>query len=255
MLVHAAPSPSYPSFQAENSRSSSLTEEQKQILDRIREYSTTYVSNLPNFVCVQITQQLLGNNRDHELKPIGEYRQRLNYINGHETYEPIDSHRVGKLFRRPGSLHAYSKGEFGTLMQQVLATDKATFIWLRWDTIAGTRAAVFGYRVDLAHTTMRIQNGSESAMTAYHGMVFANPEDGTVLRITSESEGIPRTFELQRAGNEVDYGQVTIAGKNYLLPTLSIFSGVSRSGPFRNEAQFIEYQKFGAESKLKVEPQ
>jgi hypothetical protein len=138
-------------------------------------------------------------------------------------------------------------------MRQVLVADKASFTWLSWDTVSGTRAAVFAYHVDLAHTTMHIQNGADGAMTAYHGLIFANPEDGTVLRIVSEAEGIPARFEFQTAGNEVSYGRVTISGKIYLLPTQSIFSGVTRSGLFRNEAEFQDYKKFGAESELKFE--
>ncbi len=243
------------SAEAESARFARLTEEQKQILDRTREYAAAYISNLPNFVCIQITQQLFAKGHDAKFKPIGEYRQKLNFVNGLEAYEPIETHTLGKRLRPSTSFRAYSRGEFGTLMQQVLVADKASFTWLSWDTVQNTRAAVFAYRVDLAHSTMHIQNGPEGAMTPYHGLVFANPADGAVLRITSEAEDIPVSFDLRSAGNEVSYGPVTIAGKNYALPTLSIFSGVSRSGLFRNEAQFIEYKRFGAESDLKFEPQ
>jgi hypothetical protein len=244
-----------PALPAGDARSDRMTDDQNQILDRVREYSKTYTANLPNFVCIQITQQFLAKAPARKYEPIGEYRQRLNYVDHHETYERIETRTIGKRPRILRPFRAYSRGEFGTLMQQVLATDKATFTWLSWETIQETRAAVFAYRVDLAHTTMHIQNGSEGAMTAYHGLVFAKPADGTVLRITSEAEGIPPQFEFRTAGNEVDYGEVIIAGKSYLLPTLSIFSGVGRSGLFRNETEFVEYQKFSAESELKLDPQ
>jgi hypothetical protein len=226
-----------PALPAGDARSDRMTDDQNQILDRVREYSKTYTANLPNFVCIQITQQFLAKAPARKYEPIGEYRQRLNYVDHHETYERIETRTIGKRPRILRPFRAYSRGEFGTLMQQVLATDKATFTWLSWETIQETRAAVFAYRVDLAHTTMHIQNGSEGAMTAYHGLVFAKPADGTVLRITSEA------------------GEVIIAGKSYLLPTLSIFSGVGRSGLFRNETEFVEYQKFSAESELKLDPQ
>ncbi len=254
IAVRAAQGPGAASSnESDGLRKVHVTEEQEQILNRTREYATAYISNLPNFVCIQITHRFSAGGRDRKFKPLGEYRQKLNFVHGQETYEPIETHTVGKKTWHAASIHAYARGDFGTLMRQVLVADKATFAWLSWDTVDGTRAAVFAYHVDLAHSTMHIESGDEGIMAPYHGLVFANPIDGSVLRITSEAEDIPPSFDLLRAGNEVNYGHVAISGKDYLLPTLSIFSGVTRTGLFRNEAEFSDYQKFGAESELKYE--
>jgi hypothetical protein len=99
---------------------------------------------------------------------------------------------------------------------------------------------------------MAVTNGrGDRATVAYHGLVFADPEKGAVVRLTAIAEDIPTRFDFSKAASELSYGAVEIAGKSYLLPVMSVYSGLSDAGLFRNESEFRDYKRFGSESSIK----
>ncbi len=73
-----------------------------------------------------------------------------------------------------------------------------------------------------------------------------------VRRISIEAEDLPKDFRIRESAIAVDYDYVPIAGQDFLLPlqaTLFVRQGVRYLR--RNEIQFQNYRKYGAESTFK----
>lgn len=232
-------------------RSPLLTPEQSGILDRVRAYATHYTASLPNFVCIQETHRMTAEAKGKPWKPIDQITQKLNYVNGTESYELVSQDRPKKPVHTP--LSVISRGEFGTLMRVVLVKNSANFGWLGWDQIQGHKVAIFAYRVPLSQTSLRIQGNQTAAMVAFHGLISALPDNGAVYRITTEAEDIPREMAFQRMGSDIEYGPVVISGQSYLLPVKTILSSTASATLFVNESDFRDYKKFSSESTITFE--
>jgi hypothetical protein len=237
----------------EAARSPLMNEEQNGILDRVRAYASSYVSQLPNFVCVERTRRKLAEAKGKPYKPVDELEDKVSFVEGRETYERLPLQTIGKGNGKRGFTPKFEvRGEFGTLMRAVLVLDHASFSWLGWDHTGNVRTAVFAYRVSKDQSTMAVTNGrTDRAIVAYHGLVFAEPEKGAVVKLTADAEDIPERFSFSKAVSVLSYGAVEIAGKSYLLPVTSVYSGLSTAGLFRNESEFRDYKKFGSESRIK----
>jgi len=239
--------------QGQPERSRLMSDEQNQILDRVRAYATSYVSQLPNFVCVERTVRKLTEAKGKPYRTLDELESKVSFVDGKESYEKNQLQTIGKTQSKKGPVAQFElKGEFGTLMRGVLVLDHASFSWLGWDREGSVRVAIFAYRVARDQSTLVVTGGeADSAVVAYHGLVYAAPDTGAVIRITADAEDIPRRFVFSKAVSEVSYGAVEVGGKSYLLPLRSVYSGVSQAGLFRNESEFREYRKFGAETTIK----
>jgi hypothetical protein len=116
-----------------------------------------------------------------------------------------------------------------------------------WETREGWRLAVFAY-----HAKPFVKNypdGVHGYLVGFHGLVFADPADGMVLRLEVETDG-PLGYPYEESGWEVDYGAVTIAERQLVLPVKAVMH--SRRGRFlsRNEIQFTKYRKYEADSSI-----
>jgi len=237
----------------QTARSPLMNQEQNEILDRVRAYASSYISQLPNFICVERTRRKLAEAKGKPYKTVDELEDKVSFVEGRETYVRLPLQTIGKRNEKRGFTPKFEvRGEFGTLMRAVLVLDHASFSWLGWDHTGNARTAVFAYRVSKDQSTTAVTNGgTDRAIVAYHGLVFAEPENGAVLKLRADVEDIPERFSFSKAGSELSYGAVEIAGKSYLLPVTSVYSGLSTAGLFRNESEFRDYKKFGSESSIK----
>jgi hypothetical protein len=232
-------------------------DEQDRMLERIEAYGAHYVSSLPDFLCVQVTRHFeaaLNSNRFHKGDTIteklsfhdGEEKRTVDLVNG----KPADG------ARRPWRERFTSEGEFGILIDRVLGPDSyATFTWSRWETVRGKRLAVFDYAVDKERSTLHLElSDLARAVLAYHGSVFADPATGAVWRITEAvTKDIPPQLQTREVSTVIDYDQTTIGDRQYLLPVTATVSAITWQGRIRNEMEFREYRKFGADSVIHFE--
>ena len=122
---------------------------------------------------------------------------------------------------------------------------KTRFDWSRWDTREGRRAAVFAFQVPASILTHPLANQPQSFLVGYHGLIYADPSTGDMARLEAHMDD-PKDFPFQEDAFEIDYGQVDIAGQQFLLPVSSV--GWVREGKLltRNEIAFAEYRKYEA---------
>ena len=191
-----------------------------------------------------------------------------------------------------------SGGEFGNTLGMIL-TDaaKGSVNWSRWEDSKTGRIAVFQYQVpasashyEVLSTLKREEivegvdtpgggergirgigtrpNVSTSNATiihtkpGYHGAIWVNPADGTILRITMDAD-LAKGAPFRRAAILVDYGPVEIGGSTFICPVRSIALSVALTssetvtgdapGEWLNETHFTNYHRFGSTTRILTE--
>lgn len=226
---------------------------QDQILDAMHRYAAQYVSNLPNFLCAQITRQFDAgrkSNRWHKGDTLisklsfnqGREERTLDSVNG----KPVDSAKARR--RAPLS----TEGEFGILLSRVLGPDsEAWFTWSRWETIRGKRLAVFDFTVDKQHSTLSLSlSDLAKATVPYRGSICADPTTGAVWRISDTAFDIPPRLLTREISRTIDYDEISIGDRKYLLPVQATVSALLETRKIRNEMEFQNYRKFEADSSV-----
>jgi len=88
-------------------------------------------------------------------------------------------------------------------------------------------------------------------MTAAHrGFVYADPQSGAVRRFTISAVDPPRSSPTTGAGLVVDYEEVAIGDRRYLLPRNAVAYNSTVNTELREEIDYRGYRKFSADYKL-----
>jgi hypothetical protein len=232
------------------------------LLARSRAATLEAVAQMPDFVVKQLVTRAaaLGNSRNWRVSDRlvvgvsyrvseGE-RYRLlavNGITGPAAAEKNDYTETGG---------ASSTGEFVSILKGLFEeASKTEFRPLDTDTLRGRRAVVYTYEIKKPNSKWLLDAGSASVIAAHRGKVWVDRERARVLRVETESYGMPATFPISAATLAIDYDWVAIPGQGeYLLPSRSVvvMTRLSRGETvqFRNEINFRNYQKYGTELKI-----
>ena len=231
--------------------------EQDKLLDLMQQYADRYVSDLPNFICVQVTSQYQGNKKGKRWRKGDTLTAKLTYAQGREERA---LYLVNNKPIKPGSRRwrtpLVTEGEFGTLLARVLGpTENAVFTWAGWQTIRDKRLAVFDYTVDREHSTIRLSlSGYVKATVPYTGSVYADPATGAIWRITDSATEIPPELQTESIGTAIDYAEASIGDAQYLLPLKAVVTATTDRNQVRNEIEFQHYRKFEADSNITFGP-
>jgi hypothetical protein len=231
---------------------------QREIRDAMTQYAMNYTSNLPNFVCVQVTRQYVDPNGGANYRSIGTILARVSYNEGQEQYKVYSQygHLVDTDMRALRGGGATSTGEFGSLMREIFEPKSdAEFGWDHWATLRGRRMAVFNYFIDSGHSNWSITyDGSASdgqrIITAYRGLVYADAQTGEITRIKFVAVDIPKGFPVQEASEILDYDLADINGQKYVCPLVAQLWMRAGRESTHNEIEFRNYRKFGTESTI-----
>lgn len=262
----------------------------QKLIEAMREGALAYDSRLPDFICTQVThrevrreaanqtQGITAGRRggggtgsmpatDTSWKPVDTIEEQLTYFSHRETYKLVATNgkKAGPDEQpEPG---AASSGEFGSTLSGIFdPASHADFNWKRWDKVRGQPVYVFTFSIAKENSTAQLVAGRTKLIVAYHGLIFAERESNTILRLTTEAE-IPPDFPLQHVIHELDYGPAMIAGERFVLPLHGemqsqasesfINSGQMLGGSplvsFRNRIDFKGYRKYGVDAVLKPE--
>ena len=136
----------------------------------------------------------------------------------------------------------------------------ASFEWDRWQTLNGTRTAVFSYRVALHLSRFvvcchMIPQGHSKPLQQYvkaghRRFVFADPQSGAVMRLILYASDFAGDADTMAAAHVLEYGDVSIGDRRYLLPARS--TNYVRIGPYesREEIEYRNYHKFSSEAAI-----
>lgn len=226
--------------------------EQNAILEAMRQYAGQYISHLPNFICVQTTQQFQAGRTPTRWHKGDTLRFKLIFFGGSEDRSIETVNDKPPTSRRPWRTPLSTEGEFGTLLGSVFGESSAAwFTWHGWESIDGRKVAVFDFMVDRDHSTMKLSlSDLAHAVVPYRGSVYADPATGEIWQISDSPFDIPADVRTRSLSTTIRYGQVQINRTPYLLPskaTVLLDTGVNN---IRNEIWFSDYRKFEIDSSV-----
>lgn len=231
--------------------------DQDRMIAVMTRYADDYTSKLPNFICEQVTTQFEAGKKSEKWHKGDTITSKLVFNGGREqrTLELVNDKPVRPDHRPRFHTSFSSEGEFGILLSKIFdPASKAKFTWVEWDTIRSHRAARIDYSIDVAHSTMELTNFIK-AVVAYHGSVYIDPDAGTVWRVTSATTEIPEEMQMTSVNTVIDYEPRPIEQQTYLLPVSAVVVLVTDRDKVRNEIEFQNYRKFGAESTITFGPE
>jgi hypothetical protein len=227
---------------------------QKEVLDAMRNYATSYVQSLPNYLCVEVIERSVSFNGGEDYHAEDKVFVKLSFSEGKENYKVylVNNKAVDTDLNKLGG--AISSGEFGSLMRSIFdKKSQAEIAWARWGKLRGKVMPVFSYFIDSGHSdySLDYDRGAQHIFTAYKGLIFADENTGAIARITFEAVDIPATFPIRKATTILDYDEQKIGNNSYLLP---LAAKIQMAGPNNvhtlNQETFKLYQKFGTESNI-----
>jgi hypothetical protein len=227
--------------------------QQFDLITRARIAAYEFTDQLPNFICDQIT----GRYESKTIKPSWKLKDKveleLMYVDGREDYRNIRIN--GKALKKgsPEESGSWSLGDFGTTLADVMSTSTNAAFTKRSgsDSIAGIETILYDFTVEKANSHWEIRFDG-SIKPAYKGTLFIDPQTARVLRIEMQTRNMPSTYAMAKVEMTVEYGWVDIAGQKYLLPVDSVNLACFRDWftCTKNEIQFKNYRRFGAESSI-----
>lgn len=232
--------------------SQSQPSETEHILDAMHEYAASYVSALPDFLCLQVTEQFQAGKKGDRWRQLDSLTSKLVFANGqeHRTLQLINGHppALGHASHRP----LITNGEFAILIANIFSeSSQAHFEWKGWTMLKDQRCAVFSYSIEQQHSTMKLGlSDLATAVVPYRGFVFADPASGAIRRVTNMADEIPPEVRTRSIATTIDYAPVTVGTISYLLPSDASVEIAIPSGRIRNELHFRDYQKFEASSTI-----
>ena len=158
-------------------------------------------------------------------------------------YKDIDWEKLGG---------ASSTGEFGDMLREIFERDtRASFQWERWGTLRKKRTHVIRYQVEQSQSKWAIvYEKSMSIRPAYTGLIYADASNGMIMRVTLEALNMPASFPIQVARNQLDYDYTEIGGSTFLLPLRAEMRMREGRLLIRNDIEFRNYRKFGADTSI-----
>ncbi|HEY3743636.1 MAG TPA: VWA domain-containing protein [Bryobacteraceae bacterium] len=231
------------------------------ILDGARKRAIEYTTNLPNFVCMQVTSRFerpiprrLSNAAPvpvaEDWKQIDTLAEQLTYLEGHEHYKKIDGAQRGDDMGR-GVL---SNGEFGTLLRMVFRPEsKTTFQWHDLALENGRKLHIFEFSIPRATSEYMIRpsHGSAAVPVAAKGTVTIDAETYEIKKIDLAAVNLPKKFPFQESVIEVEYDTVNIGDQFSLLPKQATVHVTAGKKMNRNTIEYLNYRKWTGTSELK----
>ena len=90
-------------------------------------------------------------------------------------------------------------------------------------------------------------------ITAYKGLVYADPETGEIGRIKFVAVDIPKSFPVNDTTEILDYDLVDIGGQKYVVPMMAqLFMHAGRESA-KNDIEFRLYRKYDTSSVIKYD--
>ena len=235
-------------------------DQQQRILETVTGFARGYLERLPDFTCIRTTQHFLAKAANKTWNPQVKVAQELSYYQHEEHYQVVAVDDVPKkkvsVWTQAGGW-VETNGNFGALMSLIFDPKVAPHFESQGRSdLHGKPAYVFAYHVALADsiaasakcTSWIAFTTCKTVKYGFHGLLFVDAESLDILRLTQVPEGLPASYAQ---GNEsVDYGRVTVAGNEYLLPIADEFETTIGKTLYRNQSTYSSYKKFVAESTL-----
>lgn len=228
------------------------SEEQAKVIEEAREVALNYTKRLPDFICTQVTQRYVDPSGLEMFHMVDRVIERLSYFEQKENYKLISVNGNLTEMDRDKLGGATSSGEFGSMLREIFEpSTQAEFHWERWAKLRGNLVHVYSYRVNQSRSKWHVSWQRQlEIVPGYKGLIYVDKTTPIVLRVTLEAENMPASFPIQVATTMLDYDFTSISNNQFLLPLRSEMQMREGKILVKNEVQFRNYRKFGAESSI-----
>lgn len=217
---------------------------QRKILALTVNYVTQTLHQLPNFFATRATSSFEDSPAVTRPGAVTTTYQPIHLVgNSNVTVTFRDGHEVvEKRNLDPRVRSLTTSGVFGPILGTVVVdASRSKLAWSHWEQSQTGLQAVFSYEVpkENSHYTLVFDSiptnpacstapQTFSKVVAYHGEMAIDPASGTILRLMLMADLKPDEFTVN-SGIEVEYGRVSIGGKDYFLPISSVTSSLAHS--------------------------
>jgi hypothetical protein len=222
-------------------------------IEQARAAALAYVASLPNFI---VSQQVQRYERATSSSwKLGDYLElAVSYAadRGEEIKLKLQNGRAAAVsLDQIGGLT--STGQFAGQLAMLFNPDSRTeFVELEKVDFYGQPCITYAYYVATKYSRQQLKIGKAQVITGYRGKIYIQRDTKQVLRMEQESVEIPFDFPISAASSVVDYGWVTISGKDFLLPVSAQVSLTSKQDHITvlNSITFHKYSKFETDVKI-----
>jgi hypothetical protein len=217
---------------------------QHKILALTVNYVTQTLHQLPNFFATRVTSSFQDTPALTTPGAISAGYQPIHQVGGSNvTVTFRDGHEVvEKSNFDPRVRPLTTAGVFGPILGTVVVdAARSKLAWSHWEQSQSGLQAVFSYEVpkENSHYTLTYDSiplnkscttapQTFSEVVAYHGEMAVDPASGTIDRLVLLADLEPGEFTV-KSGIEVEYGKVSIGGKDSILPIRSVTSSLAHS--------------------------
>ena len=227
------------------------------VIAAAREEASNFTASLPNFLVQQHTLRYMSATNPPDWNALDTVSADVVCVNGQEEYRNIKIN--GKPTKVPAEKSgAWSTGEFVTTQQDILSPmTAAQFTKRGTDRIGGRTVLVYTFSVKQPFSHWQVHASDEGKIyrPGYKGTIWIDQETNRVMRIEQQSLSFPGDFPFDKAEIILEYDFVRIGTQMVLLPVHSenMICQRGSNNCSRNEINFRNYRKFGADSKIDFE--
>lgn len=221
------------------------------------QYALRYSKSLPNFLCMEVTQRSVDDSGHGNWKVQDRFADLLGYDGKEETRKLLETNGERAGAPRLNSSLPVSIGQFGGLLNLVFSPNaKTSFDWQGAALLGSDTVQVLKYVVDPEHASITLRASGRAIDVGFHGLLYVDAATGGIRRITLEADKIPADFPFHATAMMVEYGYVSIADHQYLLPTHASVSLQRGSRKIElNDINFRNYSRFASQTRIVVPQQ
>ena len=249
-----------------------------QFIDTVRSNALAHTESLPDFICMQKTRRLANFGELADWRFVDQIVAEISYRQGKEHSRILTIDNKPPSPRQSLEIPGFSsEGDFGNALYLLFAPESnASFTMEGSERIRKRKTLRIRYYVPLPTSRFHIGLGGQIVTTPYSGRCWIDLESHQVVRLDSEAEDIPRSIPVTSSSHSTEYDLVDIAGTKYWLPVHSSVemhlangpqemdlykalygridptgaSNTARKVDARNDIEYKQYRKFGAETRL-----
>lgn len=239
---------------------------QDPVIARARKVTETFVKDLVNFICTQVTTRhesndgtLWADSDEHPIKAQVTYRYPDKQQPWHEDYEQItigDQPWKGEMM----GLNGYtSTGEFGTLLKNLFSPGVgASFSFVKETRLNSREVLVYDYRVLAQHSDWQLTAGTYQVKPAYRGTVWIDKEKSWVWRIRHYADQeLPADFPWRTTATDLLFDYTIVKNRGpFVIPHIASNTMCERDTTkcYWNQIAFTNYQRFVVQTTVGTKP-
>jgi len=226
------------------------------LIDKIKARAGENLRRLPNYTCVETIERFTQRGR------FGNYRHKdtlhldVVYVGGEELFGLSGKGGVEHSDLKKMIGGTIENGQFALFLRSIFLSGVATFTPVADANLKGHPSHSFDYIVPQTRSAFHIGSRFGQAIVGYSGRFWVDPDTLDLMRLVVSADNVPPAIRISSDVTAIDYGQVQIADKPFLLPVRSVYEvtdGFAYNA--RNLTTFEHCHQYIGESVLKLDPE